>query len=154
MLELFQISSALPRSLFIADNHVQDSRCLCLTGVPYFEIITNACSVRYGLMFSRWLAAAGVTLVLRPMFAPVAATLIPGKERWPFSRVETRRPLSSVGTTSSKDISSRSLNLWESLLQFLLYSTSSVEVTVQSYEQCHLSLRYYQFPPSGTPRLK
>ena len=78
-------------------------------------------------MFSRLFVAAGVMLVFGPTFAMVALTLIPGKENWPFSPVETRWPLSSEGTTSSKDVSSWSLNLWGLLARSTPNCTSSVE---------------------------
>ena len=81
-------------------------------------------------MFSRLVVATGVMLVFGPMFAVVALTLIPGKENWPFSIVETRQPLSTVGATCSKDVSSQSLNLWETIKRSFLCLSLSVEATV------------------------
>ena len=86
--------------------------------------------VRYSYMFSQWWVAAGVMLVFGLVFAPAATTLIPGKEGWPCSSVETRRPLSYEGLTCSDDVSPWSLNLWGLLCHFTCLTTLSAEASV------------------------
>ena len=105
------------------------SRRLNSPGALTHTLLADENSVRLVYMFSQWVVIAGVMLVFGPAFAAVATTLIPGKENWPCSLVKTRWPLSQVGKTSSKDVSSRSLNLWESMLHYMHDSASSVEAT-------------------------
>ena len=149
VLRLFQISSALPRSCLLYDKHVTAMRRLHWKGVLSTLNPSDIFLFRFIFMCSRCLVAGGVMLAFRPVFAPVAGALYPGKEDWPFPLVETRQPLSLEGLTHSKDISSWGLNLWESVrLQNPV--TLSVEATappqadwignLPSWASSHLSL--------------
>ena len=130
VLELLQITSALPRFLFISAKHVVASRRGCLTGMHSYCHIADTFFVRICFMFSQVAVHMGVTLVFGPMFAADALPLIPGKEGRPFPAFETRRPLSLVGTTCFEDVSCRGLNLWGTLTRPSVWWFPSAEATV------------------------
>ena len=150
--ELLQISSGMPRFLFISAKHVVASRHYNLTGLLTFFDITDTSSFRYCLMFSRLVVSVGVILAFGPVFAAFALALIPGKENRPFPPVETRRPLSSVGQTSFKDISRQGLNLWAIITCHCRCRFPSAEASVSpqackdgkppSWTSGHLSIRH------------
>ena len=133
MLHLLQISFAYSRFQFIPVDKQSATWHTMLTGS--FKLIFSAYTIyiRFGLMTSQCLIAAGVTLVFGPVFAPVVFTLAPGKRSWPFPLVETRRPLSNEDMICSKDVSLLGLNLWKHLsFGYNKELPSSVEASASS----------------------
>ena len=84
-----------------------------LKGIFHLTCPSHMVCNRYCLIASRWLFSAGVMLAFGLVFTTVDFTLVPGKEGWLFSLVETRWPLSLRDMIRSKDVSLQSLNHWK-----------------------------------------
>ena len=128
VLQLLQISSALPRSQYIYAEHVVTMRHMCWTGMHSMFSSADFSPYRLEFMCSQWIVAVSVMLAFGPVFAPVAEALYPGKEGWSCPPCATRRPLLLEGLIRSKDVASGGLNLWGCLRPFAPI-TFSVEAT-------------------------
>ena len=113
MLMTLQIFMAYSRYPYISAISRLDLWSNTLKGIFMLTFDTHIVYISHGLMASRCVVAASVMLVFGLVFAPVIATLVPGKESWLCSLIKTRRLLSTEDLICPEDVSLWSLNLWE-----------------------------------------